>query len=241
MNDDDDVPPPLQHTHARPAQQTTSKNNVENLLDLRADDVKLQQAISDLSSRVAPQQATVSPQVKAYSDVVYLNYHSIGVSVQLQPAQAYRPPSSATSLSELDQTMLHVSAIDIYNYQARNKQPQQQTSKPRSTRPPRVEYSAWPSYPLRITCPARQGGDRPTTLDITPQTLGQDFVKVLGEPDRKGGGQGSIGIWAEWTNLGLLVEFASSGLKAWDHGAEAQWKVLTLFMRGESRGQDTDE
>ena len=65
---------------------------------------------------------------------------------------------------------------------------------------------------------------------------GKDFVKVLGEPDRKGGGagpsSGSIGIWCEWSKDGLMVEFGGDearGPQAWERGKDEVWKVITLF------------
>ncbi|KAK4046197.1 hypothetical protein OIV83_006272 [Microbotryomycetes sp. JL201] len=235
----DDVPPPLERVSSRQQHLSASKQGADSLIGLRADDSKLHKLIAELQSRVAPQQAqsTLAPQIKSYSDIVYLNYHAIGASCQLQPEQGYRPPSTAVSLADLDLERLSVCAVDIYNHEAKHNQLDAKKKRPAA----HAEYAAWPAYPVSITCPAREGDQQPTTLDVLPQTVGRDFVETLGEPDRKGGGEGSIGIWAEWTNLGVLAEFASSGLKAWDHGAQAQWTVLTLFRKGEARGQDTDE
>lgn len=50
-----------------------------------------------------------------------------------------------------------------------------------------------------------------------------------------------MGIWTEWTGIGLMVEYASGGLQAWDKGGEATWKVLSVFERGVAAGKDDDQ
>jgi len=66
--------------------------------------------------------------------------------------------------------------------------------------------------------------------------VGKEFIALLGEPNRKGGGagpsSGSIGIWVEWTRDGLMVEFGgeeSRGPQAWERGKDAPWKVISIF------------
>jgi len=75
-------------------------------------------------------------------------------------------------------------------------------------------------------------------FQVHPSTTGKDFVAYFGEPTRKGGGGGpaggSIGIWCEWTDAGIMVEFGgdeAGGLQAWEKGKDATWAVLTFFIR----------
>lgn len=38
-----------------------------------------------------------------------------------------------------------------------------------------------------------------------------------------------------------MTEFSSVGLKAWDEGGTAMWKVLTIFEPGNVAGKEDDE
>ena len=149
----------------------------------------------------------VIPEIKVYPDAVYYNYFQLGTSILFQPAAEYKPGD----LSQLDTSKLFLKSIDIYNESE-------------------VKYATYPSYPLVFPPSSTK------TVSITPQTLGKDFVGALGEPDRKGGGNGpmsgSIGIWCEWTKLGLMVELSGEdvrGPQAWEKGKDATWKTITLF------------
>lgn len=149
----------------------------------------------------------VVPEIKVYPDAVYYNYFQLGTSILFQPAAGYKPGD----LSQLDTSKLFLKSIDIYNESE-------------------VKYATYPSYPLVFPPSSTK------TVSITPQTSGKDFVWALGEPDRKGGGNGpmsgSIGIWCEWTKLGLMVELSGEdvrGPQAWEKGKDATWKTITLF------------
>jgi hypothetical protein len=149
----------------------------------------------------------VVPEIKIYPDAVYYNYFQLGISILFQPAAGYKPGD----LSQLDTSKLFLQSIDIYNESE-------------------IKYATYPSYPL-VFFPSST-----KTLSITPQTSGKDFVSALGEPDRKGGGNGpmsgSIGIWCEWPKLGLMVELGGDdvrGPQAWEKGKDATWKTITLF------------
>jgi len=149
----------------------------------------------------------VVPEIKIYSDAVYYNYFQLGISILFQPAAGYKPGE----LSQLDTSKLLLKSIDIYNGSE-------------------TKYATYPGYPL-IFSPSTT-----KTVSITPQTSGKDFVSALGEPDRKGGGNGpmsgSIGIWCEWPKLGLMVELGGEdarGPQAWEKGKDATWKTITLF------------
>lgn len=155
----------------------------------------------------------VVPEIKVYPDAVYYNYFGLGLSILFQPVVGYKPGD----LSQLDTSKLSLQGVDVYN----------QTDV--------TKYAAFPSYPL-VFAPS------PTkTISITPQTSGKDFVQALGEPDRKGGGNGpisgSIDIWCEWPNLGLMVEFGGDDVRgphAWEKGKDAKWKTITLFAASSS-------
>lgn len=74
---------------------------------------------------------------------------------------------------------------------------------------------------------------REESFTIGPGTTAKEFVQTLGEPNRKGGGlgplSGSIGIWCEWTNIGVMIEFGGVEAHGWDTGSDAIWKELTVF------------
>ena len=180
--------------------------------------------LSTLSSSVA------TPDVKSYPDAVYLNYHSLGLSLLFIPIKGYRP-QSGVSLQDLQQAHLVLDGVDIYNDVFAMK-PDDKTS----SRSP--GYSPYPITPiaLTVTPETKEGTPRPSVLSVTRNMTGKEFVAALGEPDRKGGGSGpssgSIGIWVEWTRDGLMVEFGgdeSRGPQAWERGKDAPWRVISIF------------
>jgi hypothetical protein len=156
---------------------------------------------------LGPSEINVVPEVKEYPDAVYYNYFQLGISILFQPAAGYKPGDD----SQPDTSKLSLQSIDVYNDSE-------------------VKYATYPSYPL-VFAPSPV-----KTISITPQTSGKDFVQALGEPERKGGGNGpmsgSIGIWCEWSKLGLMVELGGDdvrGPQAWEKGKDAKWKTITLF------------
>ena len=173
---------------------------------------------------------TPTPEVKSYPDAVYFNYYSLGLSLLFVPVNGYKPRSNASRQDLLD-THLVLDGIDIYN-NALSSNPTGETGSQRST------YSPYPITPIVIAISPETSGDiaRPSFLNITQRMVGKEFVALLGEPDRKGGGSGpssgSIGIWVEWTRDGLMVEFGgedSRGPQAWERGKDAPWKVVSIF------------
>jgi len=173
---------------------------------------------------------TPTPEVKSYPDAVYFNYYSLGLSLLFVPVNGYEPRSNASRQDLLD-THLVLDGIDIYN-NALSSNPTGETGSQRST------YSPYPITPIVIAISPETSGDiaRPSFLNITQRMVGKEFVALLGEPDRKGGGSGpssgSIGIWVEWTRDGLMVEFGgedSRGPQAWERGKDAPWKVVSIF------------
>lgn len=193
-------------------------SNLRDLLGHSPSSHQLTQYISTLST------TAISPEIKSYPDAVYFNYYSIGLSLLFVPVNGYKPRSNASRQDLLD-THLVLNGVDVYNLTG-------ETGSHRSA------YSPYPITPIVIAISHETSGDttRPSFLNITQDLVGKEFVALLGEPDRKGGGSGpssgSIGIWAEWTKDGLMVEFGgdnSRGPQAWERGKDAPWKVISIF------------
>jgi hypothetical protein len=152
------------------------------------------------------QQEDSKPEIKVYPDVVYHNYLQEGISLSFSPETGYRP-----STSNLDPSRLSVQSIDLYNAKGQSKS----------------QFSRFQALPLFLT------KEENRKMEINGETDGKSFVEFLGEPTRKGGGSGpssgSIDIWCEWPQYGLMVEFALKGPQAWERGKDAPWKVVTIF------------
>ena len=146
------------------------------------------------------------------------------------PVNGYKPHSNASRQDLLD-THLVLDGVDIYNSTSSNNLSGETGSH-------RSGYSPYPITPIVIAISPEPRGDttRPSFLNVTQGMVGKEFVALLGEPDRKGGGSGpssgSIRIWVEWTRDGLMVEFGgedSRGPQAWERGKDAPWKVISVF------------
>jgi hypothetical protein len=230
--EDDVGPPPLDAptpSAALISNEPTVGINLHSLIGYNPSSPRLQTILSRLASDAkldSPPQATV----KSFSDSVYFSYHSIGISLIFQPREGYKLKNGMERIDLADEK-LRLASIDVYNHEAKPDDPKKSSSTS-STKP---VFNAFPSYPLLVS---HKGT---TPMLITSATLGKDFTNTLGEADRKGGGEGSMGIWTEWIGVGIMTEFASGGLKAWDEGGEATWKVLTVFERGDLAGKDDDE
>lgn len=190
---------------------------------------KVQAYISTLTSSAnTPFQR---PEVKTYPDAVYFNYFNLGLSFLFIPTKGYRPKAGA-KLEQLDQSLLYLHGVDIYNV------PKQKLDTQTIRAPSNAAYSTYPISPIALRLSACDKDGKPRSraiLEITDSTAGKEFVSVLGEPDRKGGGSGpssgSIGIWLEWKKDGLMVEFGgdeSRGPQAWEKGKDALWSVLSI-------------
>ncbi|GAA5911183.1 hypothetical protein JCM8208_005751 [Rhodotorula glutinis] len=203
------------------------------------------------------------PEVKAYSDIVYLNYRHIGLSLSFEPLPPFRPSSSST-LDHLrrqgDQGRLTCSGVDLYNHDdtARARPPDDKKKAPRQR--PEDRWEPFPAYPVLLPSssssstsatpssttsepptanadapPATVAPTAPLPFPLEPSTTGAALLAHLGEPTRKGGGSSStpgVGIWTEWTPQGLMVEWASSGLGAWEKGGESTWRCVSVFEPG---------
>ncbi|KAL7007576.1 hypothetical protein EMMF5_003040 [Cystobasidiomycetes sp. EMM_F5] len=133
-------------------------------------------------------------------------------------------------LSDLDESKLSLTVIDIYV----------------------KSYRGFPILSSYIPPPDETESSKQehnashSTLDIKASTTGFDLVKNLGEPDRKGGGESrAVGVWLEWTDLGIMAEFTGiHGTGKWDkeHGAGAsKVGVWSIFEPGKKAGTSEDD
>lgn len=202
----------------------------------------LSQLRSSFASTSADAVPPPQPEVKAFPDAVYFNFYELGLSLVFLPSEGYKI-KVGTAREALEDRKLRLGSVDVYNHQAQLEAPTSKTqAAPRapSTKP---SFASFPAYPIRVThTPANSAPTAaPAVMLVAPETLGRDFTSTLGEADRKGGGEGSMGIWCEWSGVGLMVEFASGGLQAWDKGGDAVWKCATIFERGVVLGKEDGE
>ena len=203
--------------------------NVQDLLGSNPLSKKLASYIASLATQNQP----TTPEVKSYSDAVYFNYYQLGLSLQFAPLHGEKLKSGLTQ-HELNHENLSLDNIYLYNTRP--------TKQKGSSRSAELAFSSYPASPFTLNLnPGIKDKDgnsleRPPTIEVHPEMSGKEFVKVLLEPDRKGGGtgpsSGSIGIWCEWLKDGIMVEFGgdeSRGPHAWEQGKDAIWKIITLF------------
>ncbi|TNY19126.1 hypothetical protein DMC30DRAFT_354437 [Rhodotorula diobovata] len=210
------------------------------LLGLSPSAPQLAAFLSDLESSTS-HPAPPPPEVKPYSDIVYLNYRHIGLSLSFAPSAGYRP-SPTSSLDDIrregDAGRLKCTGVDLYNHDAAARPPPRDKGKaPRQRAEDRWER--FPAYPVLLPSPSSSASSsspaNPAPFPLDPTTTGSSLLSHLGEPTRKGGGSSStpaLGIWTEWTPLGVMVEWASSGLGAWDKGGESTWRCVSVFEPG---------
>jgi hypothetical protein len=205
-----------------------SSTNLHQLFGLSPSSASIQSYIASLASS----STTPTPEIKSYPDAVYLNYYTLGLSLLYKPMQGYKPPTGTITPSDLvaNDSKLVLDGLDIYNV----PKPTPSSEAKRSAKQP---YATYPIAELRLalaSVPSKP--NRAAQMTVERGTTGKAFVECMGEPDRKGGGagpsSGSIGIWCEWTQDGVLVEFGGDearGPQAWERGKDAVWKVITLF------------
>ncbi|GAA5847861.1 hypothetical protein JCM9279_006670 [Rhodotorula babjevae] len=241
---------------------TAQGTELHALLGLSPSSPQLAAFLSNLEPRSSP---APPPEVKAYSDIVYLNYRHIGLSLSFEPLAPFRPSSSST-LDDLcrqgAQGRLKCSGIDLYNHDDAARAPVADDKKNKAPRQ-RAEdrWEPFPAYPVLLpasTSPSSSPAPSSTASKPAPDgappapvpqphlpfplessTTGAALLSHLGEPTRKGGGSAStpgVGIWTEWTPHGVMVEWASSGLGAWEKGGESTWRCLSVFEPGKAPG-----
>ncbi|BGO98157.1 hypothetical protein NBRC10513v2_001319 [Rhodotorula toruloides] len=197
------------------AQATAQETSLAPLFALSPASPDFTAFLGTLSSSSRPPE----PEVKAYPDIVYLNYYSLGLSISLEPREGFKPGRDLQweqVYGEAGKGRLEVTCVDVYNHTAVEKS--DKPARPSKTAP---TYSPFPSFPLLIPHPSKS--DSPFSL--TPATTGSELVSAFGEPTRKGGGASgtSLGVWTEWEGK-VMLEWASSGLGAWEKGGESRWR-----------------
>lgn len=203
-------------------------STVQDLLGQNPSSRSLVDYFINLSSIVQSDSAS-TPEIKAYSDVVYYNFYSLGLSLLFKPIEGYKPSTG----SDLEKDKLILDSLDIYNIPKVSVS----DSKARSKKKAETAFATHPVSPLTLNlAQVEESQSLSLPLQVARESTGKDFVQHLGEPDRKGGGSGpasgSIGIWCEWTKHGILVEFGgveATGPQAWERGKDAGWKVVTVF------------
>ncbi|KAG8864887.1 hypothetical protein FRB96_003473 [Tulasnella sp. 330] len=176
------------------------------------------------------------PEIQCYCNAVYINHHSVGISLLFTPVNGYKPVPR-TTLAQLQRNNLILESVDVYNVPSLASDAPPTPLEHNKTKLANAQYSTYPALPIMIP---RSGGDD-ALFELLPGTTGKDFVSFFGEPSRKGGGSGptggSIGIWCEWKSVGLMVEFGgdeAKGSQAWERGKDAKWAIITFFKPEET-------
>jgi hypothetical protein len=199
-------------------------SNLRNLLGCQPSSSVLKSYVQKLAALIDVPDAE-TPQISSYSDCVYFNYYPLGLSLLFKPRNDYKL-RAGLQRQDLEEESLVLESLDIYHILVSNPK-----SKSKS-----ASFSTHPVPQLTLQLSPLEGKSRPLAFEISRESSGKDFVKALGEPDRKGGGagpsSGSIAIWCEWSRDGIMVEFGGEeaiGPHAWETGKDAVWRVLTIF------------
>ena len=158
----------------------------------------------------------------------------MGFSLQYTPSSSYKPARTASKRSALDESQLSLSTIDIYTsvFDFSSK-----------ACPITFTYTS-PSDDIMSSNPQTDQVLQLATIELTALLTGRDLVSALGEPDRKGGGESkAMGVWLEWTGLGLMTEFTTQGSHRWDkeHGAgNASVHIYSFFEPSKEASKHED-
>lgn len=161
--------------------------------------------------------------IESYPDVVYFSLPKQGISYLFEPTGGYRPKYSQT-FDQLDKDKLCIASVDLYNV------PSSQSSSKRKQTSTRIQFDTLSVLPVTFDFSNFEN------INITADTTAKELVDKLGEPDRKGS---SDGLWIEWENLGLHVEFGLT--KDWDTLQKDTWTRINLFKPGVQKGKDEDD
>lgn len=186
---------------------------LRSLLGCRADSNKFTSFLSNqgLSDHLGKD-------VNVYPDSLYINFKSRGLSIVFSPSEGYKPKYS-TTWQELDLSKLLCTAIDLYNEPSEMAQ--------RRAKAGNRELFSQCDLPILLK------GTK--ELVLKADTDGRGFIGAFGEPSRKGGEY--VGIWLEWVSLGVKCELDARGNLAWERAADERWTVVTLFSKGDLKGE----
>ncbi|KAJ9109370.1 hypothetical protein QFC21_000700 [Naganishia friedmannii] len=143
---------------------------------------------STTPSASSPQPVAIQePEIKVYPDALYINYHSLGISLCCLPVQEdLRLQAGAWRPEEV-----MIDSIDLYNPRPK---PQEVTGGRRRPRGP--EWRKYAGLPIYI--PLKEGDEENMTFPLVDTATGKALVSAFGEPSRKGGGIGWVDVWLEW-------------------------------------------
>lgn len=179
--------------------------------------------------------APLDPETKTYPDVLYVNYHALGISLCCSRAEGdTRSLDAQTGWEEVV-----VESVDLYNPRPRDAPPKRSRKR---------EWQRFKGLPLKIASPATEA--TPILL-LDANTTGTAIVSTLGEPTRKGGGTGWVDVWLEYTTLGLQIDLQDPrgdevvseeeqrrGMGGvWDRAGRWVWSSCKVFPPGERQGQ----
>ncbi|ORX36466.1 hypothetical protein BD324DRAFT_628968 [Kockovaella imperatae] len=190
-----------------------------------------------------------SADIKSYPDAVYHNHYSHGFSCCFNPTSTNSPDAV-------------LSQVDIFNPPSGSVS-RKKASWTGYTTPSLPIVLRFPTTSLSVPTPDGKPSTitRPDILEVEKQTTGKDFVACLGEPSRKGGGQGFVSPWLEWgdvelksgessiAKVGIMVELRDPGAHevlsdeqktkgaggVWDRASGWTWGSLKLFDPNDKR------
>ncbi|KAJ7169739.1 hypothetical protein C8R46DRAFT_1089838 [Mycena filopes] len=200
-------------------------SNIRGLLGVTPSSDALAQFIASFPS-------AADPEVKSYSDAVYFNYYTLGLSLLFTPQNGYKPATGLAALFSKGSTCTTYPNL----LRPTRRRRALRRAKPSSHSLPFPGSHSVLAVADHATDKDGKALSRPREFTVDADTTGKYFVECFGEPARKGGGagpsSGSIGIWCEWSRDGLMVEFGgekAQGPQAWERGKDAIWKVISVF------------
>lgn len=200
-----------------PPHTQMSLTTLQGFLGLSPSSSAIQEYFTQLAS-------PLDPETKIYPDVMYINYHALGISLCCVPTKGGKIDAEAGWEG------VAVESVDLYN--------------PRSTagggRGRKRTWSVFRGLPLEIQ---RTPPTELSSFHLDEKTTGSDIVRALGEPSRKGGGTGWVDVWLEYGAVGVSFdlqdprgeEVVSEEEQArgiggvWDRAGRWVWSSVKVF------------
>ncbi len=130
---------------------------VQTLLGHCADSEDISSCLAKLSGK----DSTPKHELKAYSDAVYCNYLTLGLSLLFSPIGGYKPKAGALE-SDMSLSKLSLTGIDIYNRIETTADPKDNKSGTPQPKIVNAQYSPYPAYPITLNLPS------PSTKNVSP-------------------------------------------------------------------------
>ena len=202
-----------------------SLSTLQGFLGLAPSSPTIQAYLAQLSPS-----SPLDPEIKTYADVMYVNYHALGISFCCVPAGG-----GARIDQGAGRDGVLVESIDLYN-------PRPTAGQGRSRK---RAWSVFKGLPLVLE------GVEGQVMRLEEGTRGRDIVAALGEPSRKGGGTGWVDVWLEYANVGVVLdlqdprgdEIVSEAEQAkgiggmWDRAGRWVWSSVKVFKPTEEGDQ----